>query len=67
MKWRGLPEGQHIPLTQHMKGLAMQAVCQMLFGDYFQDSAKVIKLHYAWDTVCVVYVFNTFEHAKLLT
>ena len=52
-----MPEGQHIPLSQHMKGLATKAVCRMMFGDYFNDDAKLIKLHSAWDLVSSLELF----------
>nr|XP_002120646.1 cytochrome P450 20A1 [Ciona intestinalis] len=48
-KWRKQPEDQHIPLTQHLKGLATKAVCQMMFGESFADDERVIKLYKAWD------------------
>lgn len=54
-KWSSLPEGQHIPLTQHLKGLATKAVCRMLLGDFFRNDTKVIKLHKAWEH-CWTYV-----------
>lgn len=59
-KWASLPEDQHIPLTQHLKGFATKAVCRMLFGDYFKDDAKVIKLHKAWEH-CWTYVESLGE------
>ncbi|XP_039257325.1 cytochrome P450 20A1-like [Styela clava] len=54
-KWSSLPEGQHVPLTQHLKGFATKAVCRMLLGDYFKDDVKVIKLHRAWEH-CWTYI-----------
>uniref|UniRef100_H2ZAJ4 Cytochrome P450 n=1 Tax=Ciona savignyi TaxID=51511 RepID=H2ZAJ4_CIOSA len=48
-KWEKQPEDQHIPLTQHLKGLATKAVCQMMFGDNYADGTKVLELYRAWD------------------
>nr|CAB3235424.1 cytochrome P450 20A1 [Phallusia mammillata] len=48
-KWVKLPEGEHIPLTQHMRGLAMKGVCSMMFGDHFSSNEQIIKLHKTWE------------------
>ena len=50
-KWHGIPKGQHVPVSLHMKGLAMKAVCSMMFGNYFNEDAKLIQLHNLWDLV----------------
>lgn len=50
-KWTSMPDGQHIPLTQHIRGLATKSLCRILLGEHFKDDAKVIKLHKAWEHV----------------
>ena len=45
---------EHVPLVHHMLGIAIKAITQVSFGDYFEDDEKVADFHRDFDTVSML-------------
>ncbi|XP_040840401.1 cytochrome P450 20A1 isoform X2 [Ochotona curzoniae] len=50
-RWLSYPEGQHVPLSQHMLGFAMKCVTQLVMGSTFEDEQEVIRFQKNHGTV----------------
>lgn len=52
-RWLSYPEGQHVPLSQHMLGFAMKCVTQLVMGSTFEDEQEVIRFQKNHGTVSI--------------
>lgn len=50
-KWSSYPQGQHVPLCQHMLGFAMKSVTQTAMGSTFEDDQEVIRFRKNHDVI----------------
>ncbi|XP_018409548.1 PREDICTED: cytochrome P450 20A1 isoform X2 [Nanorana parkeri] len=50
-KWISYPQGQHVPLCQHMLGFAMKSVTQTAMGSSFEDDQEVIRFRKNHDVI----------------
>ncbi|KAM9305149.1 cytochrome P450 20A1 [Gastrophryne carolinensis] len=50
-KWSSCPQGQHVPLCQHMLGFAMKSVTQTAMGSIFDDDQEVIRFRKNHDVI----------------
>ncbi|XP_033899509.1 cytochrome P450 20A1-like isoform X1 [Acipenser ruthenus] len=50
-KWESYPASQHVPLCQHLLGLAMKSATQTAMGSRFEDDQEVIQFRKNHDAI----------------
>ncbi|MGH0117621.1 UNVERIFIED_CONTAM: hypothetical protein FKN15_041813 [Acipenser sinensis] len=50
-KWESYPDSQHVPLCQHLLGLAMKSATQTAMGSRFEDDQEVIQFRKNHDAI----------------